>query len=89
VLRVDATDAANATSAADRLSPIEWYLAIDAVRQVAPPQADVVQWRVMGLDNAEIAAENGTGKATVKRDLKEARPFLAYRLDLPADWLNA
>jgi RNA polymerase sigma factor (TIGR02999 family) len=89
VLRVDATDAANAQPAADGVSPVEWYFAIDALREVAPRQADVVEWRIMGLDNDEIAAENGTSRATVKRDLKEARAFLAYQLGLPAGWLNA
>ena len=47
-----------------------------------------MELRVAGLSNDEIAAEIGIGVATVKRDLKQARAFLAFQLGLPATWLS-
>ncbi len=89
MLRVDQTNAADQTPDAGGVSPIEWYLAIDALRRVDPRQADVVELRVIGLSNDEIASELEIGLATVKRDLKQARAFLAFQLGLPATWLGA
>ena len=89
VLRVDQTSAADETPDAAGVSPIEWYLAIDALRLVDPRQADAVELRILGLSNDEIAAEVGIAVATVKRDLKQARAFLAFQLGLPATWLDA
>jgi RNA polymerase sigma factor (TIGR02999 family) len=88
VMRVDQTSAANEIPDTGGVSPIEWYVAIDALRRVEPRQADVVELRVMGLTNDEIAAEAGIGTATVKRDLKQARAFLAFQLGLPSTWLE-
>jgi RNA polymerase sigma factor (sigma-70 family) len=89
VMRVDQTSAANEVPDSDGVSPVEWYMAIDALRRVEPRQADVVELRVMGLSNDEIASELGIGTATVKRDLKQARAFLAFQLGLPSTWLEA
>jgi RNA polymerase sigma factor (TIGR02999 family) len=89
VLRVHQTSAADETPDAGGVSPVEWYLAIDALRRVDPRQADVVELRIMGLSNDEIATEVGIGTATVKRDLKQARAFLAFQLGLPSTWLDA
>jgi RNA polymerase sigma factor (TIGR02999 family) len=89
VLRVDRTSAAAETPDAAGLSPTEWYMAIDALRRVDPRQADVVELRIIGLSNDEIASEVGVGLATVKRDLKQARAFLAFQLGLPSTWLEA
>ena len=88
VLRVDQTNAADATADAGGVSPVEWYLAIDALRRVDSRQAEVVELRIIGLSNDEIAAEIGVAKATVKRDLRQARAFLAFQLGLPAAWLD-
>ena len=65
-----------------------WTLAIDALRLVDPRQADVVELRIMGLSNDEIAGEVGIAVATVKRDLKQARAFLAFQLGLHSTWLD-
>lgn len=89
VMRVDDTSAAGEVPDEAGVSPVEWYLAIDALRRVEPRQADVVELRVIGLSNDEIAAEVGIGTATVKRDLRLARAFLAFQLGLPANWLDA
>ncbi len=88
VLRIAAPSAADGTPAADGVSPLEWYMAIDALRRIDLRQAEVVELRIMGFENEEIAAEVGTSKATVKRDLKQARAFLAYQLGLPANWVH-
>lgn len=89
VMRVDNTNAANDVPDSGGVSPVEWYLAVDALRRVEPRQADVVELRVIGLSNDEIATEVGIGTATVKRDLKLARAFLAFQLGLPSTWLDA
>jgi RNA polymerase sigma factor (TIGR02999 family) len=89
VMRVSDTSAASEVPDAAGVSPVEWYLAIDALRRVEPRQADVVELRVIGLSNDEIAAEVAIGTATVKRDLRLARAFLAFQLGLPANWLDA
>jgi RNA polymerase sigma-70 factor (ECF subfamily) len=89
VMRVDNTNAASEVPDTAGVPPVEWYLAIDALRRIEPRQADVVELRVIGLSNDEIAAEVAIGTATVKRDLRLARAFLAFQLGLPANWLDA
>jgi RNA polymerase sigma factor (TIGR02999 family) len=88
MLRVSQTSA-DAVPAAESVSPIDWYRAIDALQTVSPRQAEVVQLRIVGLSNEEIAAEVGIAVATVKRDLRQARAFLAFRLGLGSTWLDA
>jgi RNA polymerase sigma factor (TIGR02999 family) len=87
VLRVDQTSAVEQAPDAG-VTPTDWYMAIDALRRVDARQADVVELRIVGLSNDEIATEVGIALATVKRDLKQARAFLAFQLGLPAAWLD-
>jgi RNA polymerase sigma factor (TIGR02999 family) len=82
MLRVARTDAAESQPAPDDLSPVEWYRAIDALRRVDAREADVVELRIIGLSNEDIGQELGIAPATVKRELKQARAFLAYQLGL-------
>ncbi len=84
-LRVVDTNAANALSAA--VEPTDYYVALDALRDVSARQADVIELRVFGLTNDEIAADLGVSVATVKRDVSEARAFLAFQLGLPSNWI--
>jgi RNA polymerase sigma factor (TIGR02999 family) len=79
-LRVLDTTAVNSIPAADRIPVVDWYRAIDALRKADRRQADVVELRIVGLSNEEIGDELRISHATVKRDLKQARAFLAFQL---------
>jgi RNA polymerase sigma factor (TIGR02999 family) len=84
-LRVVDTHVANALSAT--VEPTDYYFALDALRDVSVRQADVIELRVFGLTNEEIAADQNVSVATVKRDVVEARAFLAFQLGLPSNWI--
>jgi DNA-directed RNA polymerase specialized sigma24 family protein len=83
-LRVLDSRAINSVPAEDGISVIDWYRAIDALRGTDSRQSEVVELRIVGLNNQEIAAELQVSEATVKRDLKQARAFLAFQLGLQA-----
>jgi RNA polymerase sigma factor (TIGR02999 family) len=88
MMRVAQTDAAESEPAPDSISPVEWYRAIDALRRVDSREADVVELRILGLSNEEIGQELDIAPATVKRELKHARVFLAYQLGIPLPGLT-
>jgi RNA polymerase sigma factor (TIGR02999 family) len=76
-LRVTDTNALDAVSISSEMGPIDFYRALDSLREINPRQADAIEWRVMGLRNDEIAAETSVAIATVKRDIAKAKAFLA------------
>jgi RNA polymerase sigma factor (TIGR02999 family) len=84
-LRVVDTHVADALSAA--VEPTDYYAALDDLRQVSARQADVIELRVFGLSNDEIASDLNVSVATVKRDVTQARAFLAFQLGLPSNWI--
>jgi RNA polymerase sigma factor (TIGR02999 family) len=87
-LRVLDSRAVNAVPGDDGVPVLEWYRAIDALRKVDRRQAEVIEMRIVGLTNEEIALELGISHATVKRDLKQARAFLTFQLGLKASSLQ-
>ena len=87
-LRVADTDAVNSISVASEFDALEFYESLDALRRINPRQAEIVELRIIGLSNEEIAADQRISVATVKRDLVAARAFLAFRLGLAHDWLQ-
>lgn len=88
-LRVVETGVMDMVSGASEVAPLDFYDSLDALRAVSPRQADIVELRVVGLDNQEIADHHRISVATVKRDMTEARAFLAFRLGLAHDWIQA
>lgn len=78
----------HAVPTGDEMPVVDWYRAIDMLRKVDRRQAEVVELRVVGLSNEEIAGELQVSQATVKRDLKQARAFLAFQLGLAAPSLQ-
>lgn len=88
-LRIVDTHAADSVSASGGVEPTDYYLALDALRKVSARQADIIELRIFGLMNQEIAADQNVSLATVKRDVAEARAFLAFQLGLPSNWINA
>ncbi len=87
MLRVLDTHVVNDLAAQAEVNPLDLYRVHDELAVVSPRQAQVIDLRILGLENAEIAAELGVGLATVKRDVKAARAFFAMKLGLPANWL--
>jgi RNA polymerase sigma factor (TIGR02999 family) len=81
-LRVLDSRAVRAVPGDDGVPVLEWYQAIDALRKVEPRQPEVIEMRIVGLTNEEIALELGISHASVKRDLKQARAFLTFQLGL-------
>lgn len=88
-LRISETDAKEMAGGADGIGPLDYYAALDALKAINPRQANAIELRVLGLSNEEIAEELHVSLATVKRDLKEARAYLAFKLGLPAKWIRA
>jgi DNA-directed RNA polymerase specialized sigma24 family protein len=80
VIAVTLEDAPGAEPAsADEVLALD--LALDALARVSPRQAQVVESRFFGgLDVAETAALLGTSEATVLRDWRAARAWLAGEL---------
>jgi DNA-directed RNA polymerase specialized sigma24 family protein len=87
-LRVVDTNAVDSVAVAAELDPLDFYESLDALRTVDARQADIVELRIVGLANKEIAQDCKISESTVKRDLAAARAFLAFRLGLPADWIQ-
>jgi RNA polymerase sigma factor (TIGR02999 family) len=87
-LRVIDTGALNAVPVSSDVGPLEFYESLDALREIEPRQAETIELRVVGLGNDEIAEAQQVSLSTVKRDMAEARAFLAFRLGLPADWIQ-
>lgn len=85
---VDTNVMDNVQAAASEVGPSDFYRALDALRVVNERQADVIEWRVMGLRNDEIATEQGVALSTVKRDVSRAKAFMAFKLGLAAEWLQ-
>jgi RNA polymerase sigma factor (TIGR02999 family) len=55
--------------------------ALEELAAVAPRQAQIVEWRFFGgMEVAEIAAELGVSEATVERDWRAAKAWLAHRI---------
>ncbi len=88
-LRVLDTGVVNGLAAQSDVSPIDLYRVYDELAAVSPRQARVIELRILGLENAEIAEELKVSLATVKRDVNEARAFFAVKLGLPAKWLKS
>jgi RNA polymerase sigma factor (TIGR02999 family) len=84
---VDTAIAGNIQGAPD-VGPVEFYLALDALKQIDARQADAIELRVLGLTNEEIAAQLRVSRATATRDLAQARAFIALQLGLPGEWLG-
>jgi RNA polymerase sigma factor (TIGR02999 family) len=87
-LRVVDTTAMHAVGVTSELDVLEFYDSLDALRAINARQADTVELRILGLENKEIAEEHKVSEATVKRDMSEARAFLAFRLGLAPDWIQ-
>jgi RNA polymerase sigma factor (TIGR02999 family) len=87
-LRVVDTNAINSVTVASEFDALDFYDSLDALRAINPRQAEIVELRIVGLANEEIAEDQQISVATVKRDLVAARAFLAFRLGLPPDWLQ-
>lgn len=87
-LRVSDTNVMNAVAAEPEVGLLEFYLAIDALAAVNARQAKVIELRVLGLHNEEIANELNVDVSTVKRDVAHARAFLAFQLKLPSNWIQ-
>ena len=87
-LRVVETNVINSVSVASEFDVLDFYDSLDALRAINPRQAEIVELRIVGLSNEEIAAEQRISVATVKRDMVAARAFLAFRLGLTHDWLQ-
>lgn len=87
-LRVVETNVMNSVAGAAEIDPLEFYESLDALRGINPRQADTVELRIVGLSNKEIAEDLCISEATVKRDMTEARAFLAFRLGLAPDWIQ-
>lgn len=66
----------------------EFYESLDALSSFNQRQAQVIELRVLGFESHEIAAELEVSRATVTRDVAEARAFLAYRLGLSPSWIQ-
>jgi RNA polymerase sigma factor (TIGR02999 family) len=86
--RVSLSGSANNVQQPSEVDLIDYYDAIDALRREAPRQADAIELRVFGLTNEEIATTLDVGLSTVKRDVAEARAYIAFRLGLQADWIS-
>jgi RNA polymerase sigma factor (TIGR02999 family) len=86
-LQVVDTKITNRLEGVPDLGPIEFYDALDALAEINKRQAEAIQLRIFGLELSEIAAELDISLATVKRDLAEARAFLALQLGLPPNWV--
>jgi len=87
-LRVVETNAITSVGMASEFDPVEFYDSLDALRAVNPRQAEIVELRIVGLTNEEIAEGQHISAATVKRDMRAARAFLAFRLGLAPDWIQ-
>jgi RNA polymerase sigma factor (TIGR02999 family) len=87
-LRVVETNVINSASVASEFDVLEFYESLDALRAINPRQAEIVELRIVGLSNEEIAEDQQISLATVKRDMTAARAFLAFRLGLAHDWLQ-
>lgn len=87
-LRVVETNAINSVSVASEFDALDFYESLDALRAINARQAEIVELRIVGLANEEIAADQHVSVATVKRDMTAARAFLAFRLGLAPNWLQ-
>lgn len=88
-LRVVDTHALTSVTVTSDLAPIDFYDGLDALGAIDMRQAKTIELRVLGLTNEEIAEEQGVAVATVKRDFKQARAFLAFRLGLGPEWIQS
>ncbi|MEQ1908132.1 MAG: ECF-type sigma factor [Vicinamibacterales bacterium] len=66
----------------------DFYDAIDALHAIDANQAKAIEWSVLGYTTAEISEEVRRSTASVTRDLRHARTFLAQRLELGASWIQ-
>jgi DNA-directed RNA polymerase specialized sigma24 family protein len=82
------TDVAESVAVAPDVDTLDFYQSLDALRAIDDRQADTLELRLVGLTIEEIAEDQGRSVATVKRDLRTARAFLAFRLGLPAEWIQ-
>ena len=87
-LRVVETGVMDSLSVASEFDPLDFYESLDALRAVSPRQAEIVELRIVGLANDEIASDQQISVATVKREMTAAKAFLAFRLGLAANWIQ-
>ena len=87
-LRVADSNVLNSVGASSDVGLIDYYDSLDALKAISPRQAETIELRVVGLGNDEIAQELQISVSTVKRDLEQARAFLAFRLGLSSDWIQ-
>lgn len=87
-LRVVDSGVMNSVTIPSDVGPIDFYESLDALTALNRRQGEIIELRVIGLNNDEIAREQRVSVATVKREVAEARAFLAFRLGLPSDWIH-
>jgi RNA polymerase sigma factor (TIGR02999 family) len=89
MFRVRDTGALNSVPTPADIEVFAFFDAVDALRAVNERQADTIEHRVLnGLTNQEIADLHTVALTTVKRDVREARAFLAFKLGLSPEWLQ-
>jgi RNA polymerase sigma factor (TIGR02999 family) len=88
-MRLAETDAVDQAGIRANVEPRDFYLALDSLSAIHPRQGTVLELRVLGFTNDEIAQDQGVSLATVKRDVQEGRAFMAFELGLPANWVRA
>jgi RNA polymerase sigma factor (TIGR02999 family) len=89
LLRVVDTNAMDGVTVSSDLEPIDFYRSLDSLKAISVRQATIVELRVIGLTNEEIANELSESISTIKRDIAQARAFLAIQLSLKPNWIHA
>jgi RNA polymerase sigma factor (TIGR02999 family) len=84
VILVRDTNVLNGVPAPVEIDLLPFFEAVDALKAVSERQAEILElWMIQGRTLEEIASVLGIGEATVKRDIKRARTFVAFKLGRP------